>query len=358
MMRAVVVAGMFAPLALLTAGCNRQTEAPQPIRPVFSEIVEPQTSGSAAAVGTVEPRFKTDLSFRVLGRLIARPVNVGDPVGQGQIIAAIDATALELAVRSAKAEVSRTQAQFENANATEQRQRALITTDTTTKAALENAQQLRAGAEASVARAQANLTKALEQLGYATVKTDFAGVVTAVGADVGQVVSPGQTVVTVARPDIREAVVDIGPDFPVPLSIGLPFTVSLQLLPTIQIDGKIREIAPQADAVTRTVRVRIALSNPPPTFRLGTTVAATLADGQPSTLRVPASAVLTKDGQNFVWRVDAPTSTVSLRKVDLAEDEGGFRVLGGLEPGTRVVTAGIHSLKEGQKVRIEKDSTP
>jgi membrane fusion protein, multidrug efflux system len=358
MTRAVVISGMFASLALLMAGCNRDTEAPQPIRPVLSRVIEPQTSGSAAAVGTVEPRFKTDLSFRVLGRLIARPVNVGDSVGQGQIIAAIDATALELAVRSAKAELSRTQAQFENANATEQRQRTLITTDTTTKAALENAQQIRAGAEATVARAQANLTKALEQLGYATVKTDFAGVVTAVGADVGQVVSPGQTVVTVARPDIREAVVDIGPDFPVPLRIGLPFTVILQLLPTIQIDGKIREIAPQADPVTRTVRVRIALSNPPATFRLGTTVAATLADEQPSTLRVPASAVLTKDGENFVWIVDLPARTVSLHKVDLAEDEGGFRVIGGLEAGTRVVTAGIHSLKQGQKVRIEQDLRP
>ncbi len=65
--------------------------------------------------------------------------------------------------------------------------------------------------------------------------------------------SPGQTVVTVARPDVREAVVDIGPDFPVPLRIGLPFTVSLQLLPTIQVEGQIREIAPQADPVTRTV---------------------------------------------------------------------------------------------------------
>src|SRR6202008_2992946 len=109
----------------------------------------------------------------------------------------------------------------------------------------------RTGAEASVAHAQANLTKALEQLGYAELKADFAGVVTAVTADVGQVVAPGQIVATIARPDVREAVVDIGPDFPVPLRIGLPFRVSLQLLPTVHVEGKIREIAPQADPVTR-----------------------------------------------------------------------------------------------------------
>src|SRR5690348_2418240 len=212
-MRAIVVAGIFASLLLFTAGCKREAEALDPIRPVLSTTVEGKASSSAATAGTVEPRFKTELSFRILGRLIACQVNVGDSVEQGQTVAAIDSTALELAVRSAKAELSRSQAQLANASATEQRQRALITTDATSKASLDNAVQVRAGAEALVAHAQANLTKALEQLGYAQLKADFAGVVTATAADVGKVVAPGQTVVTVARPDIREAVVDIGPDF-------------------------------------------------------------------------------------------------------------------------------------------------
>jgi membrane fusion protein, multidrug efflux system len=215
--------------------------------------------------------------------------------------------------------------------------------------------QVQAGAQASVARAQANLTKAIEQLSYAQVKADFAGVVTAVLADVGQVVSPGQTVVTVARPDIREAVVDIGPDFPVPLRIGLPFTVSLQILPTVHVDGQIREIAPQADPVTRTQRVRIALNDPPPTFRLGATVTAKLATHQRPILRVPESAVLNKEGENFVWVVDLPTNAVSLRKIEVLRDEGGIQVTAGLEAGTRIVTAGIHSLKQGQHVRIDQD---
>src|SRR5205085_6554271 len=127
----------------------------------------------------------------------------------------------------------------------------LIVTDTTSKQTLDNAEQVRAGAEALVANAHAKLTKAIEQLGYAQLKADFAGVVTAVGAEVGQVVSPGQNVVTIARPDIREAVVDIGEDFPVPLETGLAFTVGLQLLPAVEVEGKIREIAPQADPVTR-----------------------------------------------------------------------------------------------------------
>ena len=110
--------------------------------------------------------------------------------------------------------------------------------------------------------------------------------------------------------------------------------------------------------MTRTRRVRIALNNPPPTFRLGATVTAKLSKEQSPILRVPASAVLAKDGTNFVWVVDLPTNSVSLHKVDLATDEGGIRVTDGLAAGARIVTAGIHSLKQGQQVRIEQDSNP
>lgn len=133
---------------------------------------------------------------------------------------------------------AKAEALLENAIGTEDRKRILIRTNATTKQILDDAEQVRAGAQASSARARAKLAKATEQLGYAQVKADFAGVVTAVSAEVGQVVSPWQRVVTVARPEVREAVVDIGPDFPVPLSVGLPFTVSLELLPDVQSRAK------------------------------------------------------------------------------------------------------------------------
>ncbi|MDH2384543.1 efflux RND transporter periplasmic adaptor subunit [Bradyrhizobium sp. CER78] len=357
MSRAIIVAGPLA-CALVLAGCQQETKAPEPVRPVQSVLLEVDHADDAVAVGVIEPRYQTNLGFRVLGRLTARPVYVGDLVHEGQTVGNIDSTALELVVRAAKGELAKAEAQFATVRATEERQRTLITTDATTKQTLDNAEQARAGAEATVAQAQANLTKAIEQLGYSQIRADFAGVVTAVGAEVGQVVSPGQSVVTVARPDVREAVVDIGPDFPLPLEIGLPFTVSLQLLPAVQVHGGIREIAPQADPVTRLRRVRIALNNPPEGFRLGTTITAKLDKGQARILRLPASALLAKDGANFVWIVDQPTSTVSLQKVDVVVDQTGARVVGGVGPGARVVTAGIHSLKQGQQVRIEQDEKP
>src|ERR1700735_14885 len=274
--RAITITGIFA-LTLATAGCKQETGTPEPVRPVLTTVVEPTLPVSTVTAGSVEPRYTTNIGFRVLGRLISRPVNVGDLVEEGEILAAIDPTTLELAVQSARAELSRNKARLANATATEERKRTLIASDSTTKASLDDAEYARAGAQASVARAQANLTKALEQLGYAQLKAEFAGVVTAVSADVGQVVSPGQTVVTVARPDVREAVVDVGSDFPVALQPG-SFTVSLQLLPAIKVEGRIREIAPQPDDATRMRRIRIALIDPPASFRLGSTGTGTLSE--------------------------------------------------------------------------------
>ena len=358
MMTRVLAIGCALASALVIAGCKEQARTDEPVRPVLSLVLKAVPPASALAVGTVQPRYHTDLAFRVLGRLIARPVNVGDMVREGQMVAAIDPTALELAVHSARADLSKAQAALENASAIEERKRILLKSDATTQQTLDDAEQVRAGAQASTARAQANLTKAIEQLGYAQLKADFGGVVTAVSANVGQVVSPGQTVVTVARPDIREAVVDIGEDFPVPLTIGLPFTVSLQLLPSVQVQGQIREIAPQADPVTRLRRVRIALDRPPESFRLGSTVTARLSHGEPSIVQIPASAVLKQDGKTFVWAVEPRNDTVSLCKVDLSEDEHGIRLTGGLDAGARIVTAGIHSLRQGQQVRVQQDPTP
>ena len=110
--------------------------------------------------------------------------------------------------------------------------------------------------------------------------------------------------------------------------------------------------------MTRMRRVRIALNDPPESFRLGSTITARLSDDHGSVLRVPASAVLKEGGEAFVWVIDAPKSTVSLHKVGLSEDEGGIRVIGGLTVGERIVIAGIHSLKQGQQVRIEQEVTP
>jgi len=341
---------------LVLAGCGEAAKTPPPpVQPVLSVVTRAQQGPLFALAGTVEAQVKTDLSFRVLGRMIARPVNVADLVKKGQMLAALDPTALELAVRSAIADVSNAQAQLTNAFGTEDRQRTLLETNVASKATYEAAQQALAAAQSKVVAAQSNLTKAREQLGYAQLASDFDGVVTAVSAEVGQIVAGGQTVVTVARPDIREAVIDVPDALAGTLGIGTPFDVALQLDPTVKVTGKLREIAPQADAATRTRRVKITLGSPPEVFRIGTTVTVNVTTDAARTIRVPLTAILEKDGKAFVWVVAPEGGAVSSREVRTVPDGPGLVSLAdGVKEGERVVTAGVHSLAEGRKVRIDQ----
>ncbi|QKD00091.1 efflux RND transporter periplasmic adaptor subunit [Mesorhizobium loti] len=336
------------------ASCSKSDEKPpEIIRPVLSVVVEPQTSQTFGFAGSVEPQVSADLAFRLLGRVVSRDVNVGDIVSKGTTIAALDPTALELAVQAAKAELSNAEAQFANAAASEERQRQLLASANTSQAVFDAAQQARKAAEAGVERAKASLAKSQEQLGYARLFSDFDGVVTAVGAEVGQTVSAGQTVVTVARSDLREAVVDIPDQLVGDLTTGTPFQVILQSLPTIQTEAKLREIAPQSEGSTRTRRVKLTLTNPPQAFRLGSTVTATRVAKVMPTIELPMSALLEKDGVDKVWIVDPQTSSVSVKEIKVAaKGAATFTVAEGLEAGMRVVTAGVHSLSEGQKVKV------
>jgi RND family efflux transporter MFP subunit len=346
------IAPLLALLAL--AGCSRSEEKPPEIvRPVLSVVIEPKTVETFGFAGSVEPQYSADLAFRLLGRVVSRDVKVGDLVTKGTTIAALDPTALELAVQASKADLSNAQAQFTNAAASEDRQRQLLASANTSQATFDAAKQARQAAEAGVERANAALAKSQEQLGYARLFSDFDGVVTATGAEVGQTVSAGQTVVTVARTDPREAVVDIPDQLIGDLTVGMPFEIVLQSVPTIKTDARLREIAPQSEGTTRTRRVKLTLVDPPTAFRLGSTITAARMTKVNPTIELPMSALLEKDGSQKVWIVDPQSSSVSTREIKVASKGGGsFTVAEGLEAGMRVVTAGVHSLAEGQKVKV------
>ncbi len=351
----------FAPLLAVfaLAACGKAQEASEPPRPAMTMVVGPSPAWDMALSGTVQPQVQSPLGFRVLGRMIARPVKVGDRVEAGQMLAAIDPLALELSARSAAATLASARAQYDNAGATEVRKATLLAKNTASQAAFNSAEQARAAAQANMAQAQANLAKAREQLSYAVLKADYAGVVTATSAEVGQTVAPGQPVVTLAEPARRDAVIDAPDGFAETLSIGQHFDVAMQLDPARIVTGIVREIAPQADSATRMRRIKIALDQPSASFRLGATISARLAAGPDAVIRLPKSALLQEGEKTSVFVVDPQTHAVSLREIEVASDsEGRWIVSGGLAAGERVVTAGVHRLKPGQAVRIYGSDEP
>lgn len=343
--------------SLFLTSCQKQEEARvEPLRPVLSIVAAPADAPSLTLPGTVEARIETQLAFRVLGRVIARKVSVGDLVKKGDVVAAIDPLSLELAVKSLQSELSNAQAQLINAASTEERQRSLLESRSGSKAAYEEAQLGRRSASAAVAKAQANLEKAEEQLGYAQLRAEFDGVVTATSAEVGQVVSAGQSIVTVARPDERDAMIDIPVASSDVLKVGSQFEIALQLDPSIRAWGTVREIAPEAEATTRTRRTKMTLLDPPAAFRLGSVVTATATDVADPAIVLPSSSVLMKDGNPNVWVVDTAARKVSIRPIKIDGDliEGGsVKISEGVNLGERIIIAGVHKLAEGQAVRID-----
>ena len=347
-------------LALL-ASCQKEEAQPQPIRPVLSTIAKTSETSTLSLPGTIEAKIQTQLAFRVLGRIVARNVSVGDIVKKGDVVAAIDPLSLELAVRSAQSDLANSQAELVNATSSEARQQSLAATKSGSEASLEQAIQAHKSAVANVGKSQANLDKAQEQLGYAKLLAEFDGVVTATSAEVGQVVSAGSSIVTIARPDQRDAVIDVPEAGFGKLSVGAPFQVALQLDPTVTTKGVVREIAPEAESLTRTSRTKITLIDPPEAFRIGSVISASATIASKPMIVLPSSAILLKDGKANVWIVDTAAAKVSLHPVTLdglVVDGGSVNVTSGINPGERVVVAGVHKLSDGQAVRIDQGENP
>lgn len=333
---------------------GRQAQTPPPVRPVLSMVIKPSEPAAVRFSGTIQPRVESELSFQLLGRIDARPARVGERVKAGQLLASIDPLTLTLAVQAREADLVRAKAALRNATDALGRQSYLAKRDVVSSANLDAARQSKSAAEASLKQAEAALTKAREQLAYTRLTSEFDGVVTRVSAEVGQTVSAGQKVITVARTDLRDAVIDLPETEIATTSLGGLFEVQLQSNPLVSSSGKVREISPQADPATRTYRLRISLGGNVEAFLLGATVWATrMSVGQTNQLRIPATAVLKRNGSTHLWIVDPTNNTV--RTVEIELGQGGADevvVRNGLEPGARIVIAGVNSLSEGQAVKI------
>jgi RND family efflux transporter MFP subunit len=340
-------------IALTIAGCSEPALPAAQVRPVRTITVEGRAAGEPVSLtGHVRARDQASLAFRLDGRILERSVNVGDVLQPGQLIARLDPHNQQNALRSAQANLSAADAMLTQARLTFGRQQELLRDGWTTRARFDAAQQALQTAQAQVDSAQAQLRIAEDQLGYTTLAADVPGSVTAVGAEPGEVVRAGQMIVQLARQGGRDAVFDV----PEQLIRTAPRDPLVQIAltddPKVTALGRVREVAPQADAATRTFQVKVGIADPPEEMRLGSTVAGRIQLAAPRGEEVPASALTEANGRPAVWVVDPQSLTVSLRNVDVARhDPASVVVSQGLESGDVVVTAGVQVLRPGQKVR-------
>ena len=342
-------------LLAVAAACRQEPALVAPeIRPVRTVTIAKRDAGVPVVLtGSIRAQDEAPLAFRVSGRMIERRVNNGDRVRPGQVIARLETQNEQNNLRAARAALSAAQGQLTNARNNLRRKEPLATRGAVSQTELDQARESFQTAQSQVESAEAQVKFAEDQLAFTELKADAAGVITSVGAEPGEVVSAGRMIVTLARQGARDAVFDV----PGPVIRTAPknpeVTVSLKDDPVVTVTGRVREVAPQADPVTRTFEVKVGLNDPPAAMRLGSTVVGRMDVDSSKVIDIPATALTQSNQQPAVWIVDPATSTVSLRTIDVMRfDPDAVVVSKGLAPGDVVVTAGVQALYPGQKIRL------
>jgi len=345
---------MFVALVVLS-GCSQEAEtaAPQP-RPVRTVTVEQRATGATVTLtGRIEAEDEVALAFRISGRMLENDRKLGDRIEAGQVVARLEAQNERNALRAAQANLVASQSQLTQARNHFERQDTLLKQGWTTRANHDQATQALQTAESQVDAAEAQVKTAYDQVSFTELKADAPGVVTLVGPGAGEVVQAGQMILRVARRDGRDAIFDVPAQVIRTAPSDPRVTVNLADDPRVSTTGRVREIAPQADPVTRTFAVKVGLNDPPPVMRLGATVTGRMQGDSVPVIEIPATALTKANSQPAVWIVDPANRTVSIRNVDvLRYDPARVAVSGGLTTGDIVVTAGVQALHPGQKVRL------
>ncbi|WP_370663291.1 efflux RND transporter periplasmic adaptor subunit [Massilia mucilaginosa] len=340
-------------MAALLAACSKPVEKKEDIRPVRAIVLSASTVGvNAEFAGEVRARVESRLGFRVGGKITARKVDAGTVVKKGQVLMQLDPQDLQLSQAQAKANLRAAETGRDLAKAELKRYQELRVKNFVSQAVLDAKQSAYSSAQATVDAAQAAYFGQSNQAGYATLVSDVDGVVTAVDAEVGQVVSPGTPVVRVAKMGEKEIVIGLPEDKVDQLRKLSDVTVRLWANKDVVIPGKVREVSPVADPATRTYAVKVSIPDSAADVKLGMTAmvqfASTMATPQ---IKVPLTALFHEKNTTSVWVVDK--GVVRMVPVTVAGTSANDVVLaGGVSAGQTVVTAGVNLIKPGQKVTI------
>lgn len=338
--------------ALMLAGCSREIEQSEDIRPVRTLTVAP--AGGQAVVemaGEVVPRYESRIGFRVGGKIITRKVELGSVVRRGQVLMQLDPADLQLSQTQAKAAVAAAESNLTLTKAELDRYRELRDKNFVSQAVLDAKEAAYRAAQSAHEQALAGFKVQSNQSSYATLVADADGVVTALDAEVGQVVAAGTPVVKLARSGDIEVRVSIPEDQVGALRQIDKVIVRTWANPNQSIEGRIREVSPAADPATRTFAARIALPQAGDGIRLGMSATVAFASSSQPTIRLPLTALHNDKDQTTVWVVEQ--DKVRRVPVQVAGASGNeLQIAAGLNPGQVVVTAGVNLLREGQKVSI------
>ncbi|HEY0181602.1 MAG TPA: efflux RND transporter periplasmic adaptor subunit [Rhodopila sp.] len=339
--------------ALGLSGCkpDQAADVRTQDRTVQTVAVRPAGEVTHAYTGVVAARVQSDLGFRVPGKVVARLVDTGQVVTQGQPLLRIDPTDYSHAVTVQAGDVAAARARWVQAAADEKRYRGLVATGATAQITYDQAKAAADSARALLSAAEAQEKVARNQGDYSVLLADADGTVVETVAEPGQVVAAGQSVIRLAHAGPREAAIDL-PETERP-ALGATAEASLYG-GAVKVPAQLRQLSDAADPRTRTFEARYVLEGAGAQAPLGATVTLRLAQGRDGDrLEVPLGAIDDEGKGPGIWVVDPSTSKVAYRPVELLQLGGEIAILGkGARPGEQVVAAGGHELHDGERVRV------
>lgn len=347
----------------MLAACGQDAAPPQIPQPVL--VVRPADftgRSDLSFAGDVRARQESPLAFQVGGHLVRRLVDAGARVERGQVLAEIEPGDLRLQAQSAQAQLAAAEADYERARTDRARYAQLVDQQLVSRSTMDAQDAAYKAALAQVRAARAQADVAGNQAGYTRLLAPRDGVIASRQAEAGEIVAAGQPIYTLAGDDGREVAIALPESAIAQFAVGQSAEVMLWNRPDVRLPGTIREIAPAADAQTRTYAARVALDAGDTRVELGQSARVVLHPaGDAAELRVPLAAIQPgDDGQAAVWVVDPATRTLRRTQVD-AGDYGAetVPVRAGLAADALVVAAGGHLLREGQHVApVDRDNRP
>lgn len=338
-------------LVFLLSACGQDEPVPLAVRPAM--VVQPQPSGQATESypGEVRARFEPDLAFRIGGKVSRRLVEEGQRVKANQPLAELDPQDVRLQLEATRAQVAAAEANLNLVRAERDRYKTLMERQMVSRSQYDNAENLYRSGAARFKQIKAEFDVASNQASYSVLRAPQDGVVARRSVEVGQVVSAGQTVFTLATDGEREVLISLPEQGFGRFKIGQPVSVELWSQPDQRFSGRIRELSPAADPKSRTFAARVAFTAGSVPAELGQSARVFIQTGDQVSLSVPLSALTAENGATYVWVVNANNT---LKKAPVRVGPFGEKtvpVLEGLSPNDWVVAAGVHVLLDGQQVR-------
>lgn len=320
------------------------------IRVKVLEVGMENRNGGGGYAAEIRSQYETELAFQVGGRISDRRVKLGDRVERGDVLAVLDTRDLIQSQRNVQAQDASIESQLKLAEKNLMRYKNLLAQGAVSQAAYDSYEQQYEGAVAAMEQSQAQLQESANQIGYSMLVADRAGVITKLKAEPGQIVSAGENVVAIADEQSLEVDFSLSEAEIGKLSVGQNVMVKLNQKDKESYQAVVREIAPMADAATRTFLVKAGIKDFPKDMRLGMTaqVNAMFSDGQKC--YIPRSAIVDKNGMG-VWIEE--NGLIHFRAIQLGENkEDMVEVVSGLDLGEKIVTAGVQKLHEGDCVEV------